>query len=191
METKETRDRILEASARLFTSRGYKKTTTKLIAQEAGVNEVTIFRLFGKKKAIVEEIITEKLTHIDPMALYFKDQVTYDLSEDLYQSSVLYFRAQSKNFPFILTLLDELGPDFVHTFSKLPARIVATYKAYFDQMVDKGLLKETDTDFLAKTFVTLISGLVVNKVMTGDQIIDMSGEDFIKKYTKIFVSGIA
>ncbi|HKK82938.1 MAG TPA: TetR/AcrR family transcriptional regulator, partial [Atribacterota bacterium] len=47
-----TKEKILNTSIILFTIRGYKKTTTKLIAREAGVNEVTLFRQFGSKERI-------------------------------------------------------------------------------------------------------------------------------------------
>ena len=41
--------RVLDAAARLFADRGYQATTTRQIAELAGVNEVTIFRGFGKQ----------------------------------------------------------------------------------------------------------------------------------------------
>lgn len=48
-----TRESILKAAADLFGERGYKGTTTRAIAERAGVNEITIFRRFGSKKGIL------------------------------------------------------------------------------------------------------------------------------------------
>ena len=50
------RDRILEAAARVYALHGYRGATTRLIANEAGVNEVTLFRTFGSKDTLFEEL---------------------------------------------------------------------------------------------------------------------------------------
>ena len=55
--TAPTREHILEAAARLYGEHGFRGTTTRRIAQEAGVNEVTLFRLFGSKTALLLEAL--------------------------------------------------------------------------------------------------------------------------------------
>ncbi|MCT4508552.1 MAG: TetR/AcrR family transcriptional regulator [Tepidibacter sp.] len=190
MDSRSSKEKILQASMNLFVRNGYKKTTTKLIAKEAGVNEVTIFRLFGKKKSIIEEIIKYKMSNMNPLTSYFKNDVKFNLSEDLYKSSVLYFNSMSKNLPLMLTLLEELGEDFEHIFSKLPKRVKEAYKSYFDEMYTRGIIIEPDTEFLALSFSTLIVGLAVTKVMTNKSIIELPTEEFIKKNTEIFARGI-
>jgi AcrR family transcriptional regulator len=47
------RARILTAAARVYTEAGFRGATTRRVAQEAGVNEVTLFRHFGTKEALV------------------------------------------------------------------------------------------------------------------------------------------
>ncbi len=49
----EIREKLLEAAARVFGETGYRGATTRRIAQEAGVNEVTLFRLFGSKAELI------------------------------------------------------------------------------------------------------------------------------------------
>ena len=44
-----TSDKILQAAIDLMADKGYDGTSTKEIAQVAGVNEVTVFRHFGTK----------------------------------------------------------------------------------------------------------------------------------------------
>ena len=51
----ENRDRILQAAARVYAEAGFRGATTRRIAQEAGVNEVTLFRIFGSKDALLLE----------------------------------------------------------------------------------------------------------------------------------------
>jgi len=52
----ETGDAILKAAADLIGERGYKGTTTRAIAERAGVNEVTIFRRFGNKQGVLRAL---------------------------------------------------------------------------------------------------------------------------------------
>ncbi len=52
-----SRERILEAAARVYALHGFRGATTRLIANEAGVNEVTLFRTFGSKSALIEAVL--------------------------------------------------------------------------------------------------------------------------------------
>ena len=51
------RNQLLDAAARLYSEAGYHRATTRRIATEAGVNEVTLFRHFGSKDALIREAI--------------------------------------------------------------------------------------------------------------------------------------
>jgi AcrR family transcriptional regulator len=53
IQSEDTQKRILQAATQLFTEVGYQRATTRLIAEAAGVNEVTLFRHFGNKKALL------------------------------------------------------------------------------------------------------------------------------------------
>ncbi len=53
MTALETDSRILDAASDLFAERGYNGTTTRAIAERAGVNEVTLFRKFTSKQGIL------------------------------------------------------------------------------------------------------------------------------------------
>ena len=52
-----TRDRILDAAQRLFADQGYLGATTRQIAREAGIAEVTLFRHFPAKEILFEEVM--------------------------------------------------------------------------------------------------------------------------------------
>src|SRR5471032_3182747 len=76
--TAPTKDHILEAAARLYGEHGFRGTTTRRIAEEAECNEVTLFRLFGSKTALLLEALrvhSTESTHcqltdepVDPLA---------------------------------------------------------------------------------------------------------------------------
>ena len=48
------RERILQATIRVYAEAGFRGTTTRRVAQAAGVNEITLFRHFGTKQALVQ-----------------------------------------------------------------------------------------------------------------------------------------
>lgn len=52
-----TRQQVLDAAARVYSDVGFRGATTRRIAEEAGVNEVTLFRLFGSKAALIGEAV--------------------------------------------------------------------------------------------------------------------------------------
>jgi AcrR family transcriptional regulator len=60
-----TRDHILDAAARVFGEHGFRGSTTRLIAEAADVNEVTLFRLFGSKDALIGEAIRTRVYERD------------------------------------------------------------------------------------------------------------------------------
>ena len=49
------RDAILTAAAGVFAQHGFRGSTTRRIADAAGVNEITLFRQFGSKEALIRE----------------------------------------------------------------------------------------------------------------------------------------
>jgi len=52
-----TRQRILEAAERVFSRDGFQGATTREIAREAGVNEVTLFRHFRSRDDLLRETL--------------------------------------------------------------------------------------------------------------------------------------
>jgi AcrR family transcriptional regulator len=59
--TQPTRDHILDAAAKVFAEHGFRGSTTRLIADAADVNEVTLFRVFGSKDVLLGEAIRTRV----------------------------------------------------------------------------------------------------------------------------------
>ena len=53
-------EEILKTAMKIIVREGYDGATTKLIADEAGINEVTLFRKFHSKENILQAIITQQ-----------------------------------------------------------------------------------------------------------------------------------
>ena len=52
-----TEQRILDAALKVFASEGYTGATTRRIAEEANVAEVTLFRKFQSKENLLREVL--------------------------------------------------------------------------------------------------------------------------------------
>lgn len=63
------RERILEAAREVFAQHGSAGATTRRIAEAAGVNEVTLFRHFGSKEALLDEAARTHVTGEHPIPL--------------------------------------------------------------------------------------------------------------------------
>ena len=59
--TGETEKKILEAALNLFAEKGYTGATTRVIAEKAGVSELTLFRKFKTKKNLFDTLISQNL----------------------------------------------------------------------------------------------------------------------------------
>lgn len=60
--TEPTKQQLIDAALRVYSEGGFRGATTRRIADEAGVNEVTLFRLFGSKGALIEEALRSRAT---------------------------------------------------------------------------------------------------------------------------------
>jgi AcrR family transcriptional regulator len=60
----EVRELVLEAARELFSTRGYLSTSTKRIAERAGVAEALLFRHFGSKAQLFREAVVDPLVAV-------------------------------------------------------------------------------------------------------------------------------
>lgn len=145
------RMQIIETSHKLFLSQGYKQTTTKQIAELAGVNESTIYRLFGTKEDLFHQSIahyTAEMLRID------NDGLTYgkNLEQDIYlliEKNVTLMKQTIPSFRLLVkgSLMDEKLLNEVNT--KIH-QLQNHFKQYLVGMQRRGLIKDTDFDTLVE-----------------------------------------
>src|SRR5437867_1317674 len=83
-ETKaETRQRIIDAAAKLFSSKGWENATTRDIAARAGIASGTLFNYFESKEAVVAELLSAALANAQ-QRLRRRPREVQSLEEDLF-----------------------------------------------------------------------------------------------------------
>lgn len=165
----QTRDRILQAAQKLFAAQGYDGTTTRDLAQAAGVAEGTLFRHFANKKAILVEvatkgwveILTDLLTELSEMGSYKAvAQVMRRRMWNMQKNSDL-LRVCFMEAQFHPDLRDRIQEEIIEKMSGVA-------EAYFQEAMDKGVYRQMDAKLVAKVFLGMfaIAGFSDNTIMS-------------------------
>ncbi|AFW95454.1 MULTISPECIES: TetR/AcrR family transcriptional regulator [Nostocales] len=154
----QTRTRILQAAQRLFAAKGFEGTTTRDLAQTAGVAEGTLFRHFANKKAILVEvatsgwvdILTDLLTELSEMGSYKAiDQVMRRRMWNLQKNADI-MRVCFMEVQFHPDLRDRIQTEVID-------KMTAVAEAFFQTAIDKGIYRQMDAKLGAKVFLGLFA----------------------------------
>ncbi len=159
--TESTRQRIIAAALRLFGEQGYSRTSTRAIAAEAGVNEVTLFRHFGSKKNLLMACVDA--FNEGGFAVNFECHLTGDYAQDIPIMARLQMRDMAERFEMLRLLLcdapavPEVQAGLLAGARQNAERLVA----YFRQQVEQGQVNpDLDPAVLAHAFDSLFSSYV-------------------------------
>ncbi|WP_284641925.1 TetR/AcrR family transcriptional regulator [Paenibacillus silviterrae] len=187
----ETRDRILQATASLMRKKGFKAVTTRAIAEEAGVNETTLFRHFGSKKGIVSALV-DKYSYV-PVFRQILGRAQLELEKDLLAVAEAYQQFMRDHGDMVMIALREAG-----AFEELDAKAALVPKEfrdslmeYFATMEQKGLLRKTDIESQAMTFIWMNLGFYVSKSVYGDRVTKLDAQSFLHHSVITFARGLA
>jgi AcrR family transcriptional regulator len=99
------RQLLLTAAARVFARDGLEGATTRAIAREAGVNEVTLFRQFGTKEHLIEAVVGSQFGKAGQPA---EDPGSGSLRADLERFARRYEDLLVANLPLVRTMIGEI-----------------------------------------------------------------------------------
>lgn len=155
-----TRQRLLEGAARVFARDGIAGSTTREIAREAGVNEVTLFRHFQSKDGLIAAVIRENFGAAAIQAHQVPPVLSSDLREDLTKHAVRYDELLKENLPLIRTMIGEIHHHADHErqvfkaiFRPLRESLLARLQA---ASADGHLIAGVDPEILADLFLGMI-----------------------------------
>jgi AcrR family transcriptional regulator len=182
------RERILEAAARVYAKHGFKGATTRAIAIEADVNEVTLFRTFGSKSALLEAVLMRQV----------QDQPDCGLPDDpLNPHEELKAFIQGS-----LECIREMRPILIHTMGEVEERAEAKEFAcrgrqqshdmlttYIRQLQQKGM---ADPNVSVNAAAVMLVGTVISDVMSRPIVPDVYPplDQVAEEYAKLFLRAI-
>jgi AcrR family transcriptional regulator len=167
----QTRTRILQAALKLFAAQGFDGTTTRDLAQAAGVAEGTLFRHFPNKKSILVEvatsgwvdILTDLLTELSEMGSYkavaqVMRRRMWNMHKNIELMKVCFMEVQ-----FHPDLRDRIQTEVIDKMTDVA-------EAFFQTAMDKGIYRQADAKLVAKVFLGMfaIAGFSDNTLMSPD-----------------------
>lgn len=190
-ELNSTPDRIIKAFIELFRDYGYKGTTTRAIAERAGVNELTIFRHFGNKKGLMEAAL-QSISYHPMLEKIIQEEMTWDFEHDLWviAESYLMYLERTRDLILIGIREAEMFPELNEIIVEIPKQLKESMVSYFKEMNRRGKLIDTDIDFQAMNFIWMNFGYFLTKCRFGDSFIPSSKNDFIKYSVFLFARGL-
>jgi AcrR family transcriptional regulator len=163
----EPRQRLIDAAIAVFGECGFRGATTRRIAETAGVNEVTLFRLFGSKGALLEEAVRESQTSTAYRADAFLPEEPGDPEAELTAWAREHWRAMRERRSVIRKMMSEVE-EHPHISSCLTEgwdRIRAAVVQYLERLRDRG---EIAADAPIGTAVTMFTGVLFSDAMGRD-----------------------
>ncbi|HME52603.1 MAG TPA: TetR/AcrR family transcriptional regulator [Candidatus Lokiarchaeia archaeon] len=168
---------ILDAALVVFQKEGFAGATTRKIAEQAGVNEVTLFRKFKTKENLfqltAQRIGTQTLAMVDEI---FTRDPSASLEAQLHEVFKRLQRFLDEHIPVILLLLNESNrgfPDISQALLQIPRMLMDRLKEIFESKLDHEGESTASPDFLSFAFLgftfyyTLMNNLSKGSIMEG------------------------
>ena len=188
MKQLKTKERLLKATLKLISEKGYLGATTREIAHEAGVTELTLFRHFGSKEKLFEELLNS-YTFLPMLRdlLPELDGLAYEDALRLLAVRFLQSLKERKSMVKIMYSEVTIYPEKVRrVYNKFVEEIRATLAGYFETLQKRGILRGVSPEMAARVFHGMIfsyfraeeimrePGMAKNKTeMNIDEIIDI------------------
>lgn len=191
-EFNNTDKKIMGATFKILQEEGFAKATTKKIAAEAGVNEVTIFRNFQNKNNLVEttkeyylQILLKKLEEI------FDFNEDDEIEEYLKSNFVGLLACSDKEFSIIKIAMEEVReiPERKQLISRITDTIIFKLNEFFKLQVEKDKIREIDSKVLAvMCFSMTFQSVILWKVY--DKNPGIESDHFSNTFLDILYNGI-
>lgn len=183
------RTRLIEAAAQVYAETGYRGATTRRISQVAGVNEVTIFRHFGSKAALLNEAIRTRSRNGNGEAL---SPMPADPSREVTAWAQALMRHLTEQRSLIRTCMGEMAehPEVVDAARTQPEGASRDLTAYVRRLQAAGMARR---DVVPAAAAGLLIGAVFSEAMSRDLMPEMYArkpEASVAEYVRLFLRAI-
>lgn len=157
----DTRTELLNAAAEVFSQHGFRGSTTRRIAEAAGVNEVTLFRYFGSKEALLQEAIANTSNGSTATTL---PVTPVDPDKELTEWCGLMIEQLRARSSIIRKCMSEIEerPEMITTAVSTPVRAAHDLSAYLRKLKSSGL---ANTDFDVAAAGSMLLGAIFHDAM--------------------------
>jgi AcrR family transcriptional regulator len=183
------RDQLLDAAARLYAEAGYRGATTRRIATAAGVNEITLFRHFGSKDALIHEAITRAGSSLVPPKLPEFPREPFREVRDWARAHITELRQRRS---LIRTCMGEIKehPGIFSQENSPPALAAKSLSRYLRRLKESGMAKAPFDEAIAST---MLMGALFADAMGRDVMPDLyrnEPDQALDEYVQLFLRSI-
>lgn len=187
----DTRQRILRAATQLFGEIGYAQATTRLIAVAAEVNEVTLFRLFGSKKALLMACV--EAHNAAGFSATFTDDLSGDYAVDILrmaQRQIADLRANAEMLRMLLCDARSI-PELRQALLAGGRGNLERLSGYFQAQIEAGVVRQDlSAQALAIAFDSLFSSNILFETVFQDSLSPgLTTEALARPLADLFVRG--
>jgi AcrR family transcriptional regulator len=188
----DTEDKILDATIKLLDKDGWKGATTKRIASEAGVNEITLFRKFHNKEQLLKAAKKRSANKfLEELELLFKIDDSGDIKTYLMTIWKNASKMIDKRINLIRISMEEVRgiPFEDKVLPKISKMIIEHLGSYFQKKIGEGLIRDIDPEVAALNIFSIVFQMdIVWKIY--DQKTPVKDEFIMEKFLEIFLNGI-
>jgi AcrR family transcriptional regulator len=186
----DTRQRILLAAAQVFAEKGYARATTRVLADAAGVNEVTLFRHFGSKQGLFSAIVE---TYAAPaVKTTIAAQLTGDYRQDLLTmgANVLHILLERRNAVRLMLCEAEHFPEVRQAMAQNPRQLRHMLGGYLRQQMAQGRVRPLHPEAAAQAFWGMFFAYTISLWLLDEPLDpELSTEELVAQFVDIFVGG--
>jgi AcrR family transcriptional regulator len=196
--TDEIDTRILDAALKIFSIKGYSGATTREIAHEANVNEVTIFRKFKSKENLLKEVLNSNLAVFASLDDLFQIQKDVDLETELrflgkniakaMKDKKMDNKSQMHMFMHMLFEEGKRRPEVAEVLLAFLQTIINPLSKYFESQIKNGKMRNINPQTAALTFISYFGYTPMLREVFGDDFMGDSDEE-IEGFIDIFTKG--
>jgi AcrR family transcriptional regulator len=154
MPEQDTRSKILSTARHLFARRGYDGTTTRELAENAGIAEGTLFRHFSNKKAILVEVATQGWVELlTDLLMELSEMANYEAIAQVIYKRMLHL---GKNYEVMRICFMEVQfhSDLQEKIQKeVVAKMTDVAEAFFQTAIDRGVYRPLNAKVVAQVFL--------------------------------------
>lgn len=191
--TVSTNEKIMKATYKLLQTEGAEKTTTKKIAAEAGVNEVTIFRNFENKQKLIE---ATKEFYINSLIEKLNEYFEYDEEEsvEVYLDRIYLTFAELPDEDFGIIRIAMVETKETSEKKLLILRIINAeidqLAGFFEIKMEKGEIRDdVNPRFMAiNTLGALFQTVVLSRLYDAPD--SLQKQEYAKFFFDIFFNGV-
>ncbi len=184
---------ILKSAFNVFSTHGYRGSTTKMLADAAGVNEVTLFRNFRSKQNLFKKVI-EHYTFLARFEELEPELQTLPLRKalELLATSFLDNLYRNKSLVQIMTM-----EAYSHQkqakmiYKNLIEKVFSHFVDYLSNLSDKGSFRHFSSPLAARGFFGMFFFYFINQEFFFEkEISKFKRKDVVKEYVDLFLKGI-